>query len=63
MKKLDLLTALYGFVRSPAGRRLVEEVKRHVADPSSRWRLTEVVNRRRTGRQQPIVVDADPPDR
>lgn len=62
MRRLDVVAALYDFVRSPTGRRMVEELKRHAADPRSRRRLTEMVKRVRTGRRQPIVVDADPPD-
>lgn len=61
--KLDMVAAMYDFLRSPTGRRLVDEAKRHLADPGTRRRLTEAIRRQRMGRRQPIVVDADPPDR
>lgn len=63
MKKTDVVTELYDFVRSPTGRRLVGEVKRHIADPRHRRRQIERVRSLRRDRPEYIVVDADPPAR
>jgi hypothetical protein len=63
MKKVEMVRGFYTFVRSPTGRRIVDEVLRQAGDPQSRRYVVDLVRRLRTGHPQPIVVDADPPDR
>jgi hypothetical protein len=63
MRKVEMVRGIYTFVRSPAGQRIVEEVLRQVGDPQNRQYVVDLVRRLRTGRPQPTVVDADPPDR
>jgi hypothetical protein len=60
--KLGALGAVYSFLRSPAGRRVVAEVKRQAADPKNQQRAADLVDRIR-GRRPPTVVDADSPHR
>lgn len=62
LPKVGALGAAYTFLRSPAGRRLLDELKRQAADPENRRRAAELINRVR-GRGGPTVVDAEPPGR
>lgn len=61
MGKLGTLGAVYSFLRSPAGRRILDEVKRQAADPKNHKRAADLVDRVRSKDRKPIVVDADPP--
>lgn len=63
MKKVEMVRGIYTFVRSPTGQRIVDEVLRQAGDPQGRRYVVDLVRRLRTGHPQPIVVDADPPDR
>ncbi|WP_420119871.1 hypothetical protein [Nakamurella sp.] len=56
--KLGAAATVYSFLRSPAGQRLIEEVKRQAADPANRRRVADLLQRLRPG----DVVDgtADP---
>jgi hypothetical protein len=58
--KLGAVSAVYSFLRSPTGRRLLEEVKRQAADPKNRRRAAELVDRLRSNRRKPVVVDDVP---
>ncbi len=60
LPKLGALGAAYSFLRSPTGRRILDEVKRQAADPENRRRAADLVGRLRS-RGRPLVVDADPP--
>jgi hypothetical protein len=61
--KLGAVGAVYSFLRSPTGQRILEEVKRQAADPRNHRRAADLVDRLRSGKNKPIVVDADPPGR
>ena len=63
MRNVEMVRGIYTFVRSPTGQRIVKEVLLQAGDPHKRRYVVDLVRRLRTGRQQPIVVDADPPDR
>lgn len=63
MGKLGALGTVYTFLRSPAGRRILDELKRQAADPKNRQRAADLVDRLRSKAARPIVVDADPPPR
>ena len=63
VKKVEMVKAIYTFVRSPTGQRVLDEVLRQAGDPQNRRYVANLVRSLRTGRQQPVVVDADPPDR
>jgi len=47
--KLGAVATVYSFLRSPAGQRIVDEVKRQAADPENRRRVTDLVGRLRPG--------------
>ncbi len=61
--KLGAAGAVYSFLRSPTGQRILEEVKRQAADPKNRQRAADLVDRLRSGGRKPIVVDPDQPAR
>lgn len=61
--KLGAAGAVYSFLRSPAGQRILDEVKRQAADPKNRERAAALVERLRTSGRKPIVVDSDQPGR
>ena len=61
--KLGAVGTVYTFLRSPTGRRILDELKRQAADPRNRQRAADLVDRLRSKGAKPIVVDADPPDR
>ena len=63
MRKVAMVRGIHTFVRSPTGQRIVEEVLRQAGDSQNRRYVVELLRRLRTGRPQPTVVDADPPDR
>lgn len=47
--KLGAAATVYSFLRSPAGQRLVEEVKRQANDPANRRRVADLLQRLRPG--------------
>jgi hypothetical protein len=53
--KLGAVATVYSFLRSPAGQRIVDEVKRQAADPENRRRVTDLVGRLRPGSAKDAV--------
>lgn len=47
--KLGAAATVYSFLRSPAGQRIVDEVKRQVQNPENRRRAGEFIERLRAG--------------
>jgi hypothetical protein len=47
--KLGAAATVYSFLRSPAGQRLVDEVKRQASDPRNRRRVADLLDRLRPG--------------
>lgn len=50
--KLGAAATVYSFLRSPAGQRLIEEVKRQANDPENRRRVADLLQRLRSGDAQ-----------
>lgn len=47
--KLGAAATVYSFLRSPAGQRMIDEVKRQAQDPENRRRVADLVGRLRPG--------------
>src|SRR5690242_17670823 len=59
--KLGAAATIYSLLRSPAGQRVLDEVKRQAMDPENRRRAAEFVGRLRPGGASPEVgVDRSP---
>jgi hypothetical protein len=56
--KLGAVATVYSFMRSPAGQRVIDEVRRQAADPENRRRVADVIGRLRTGGARPAADEA-----
>lgn len=60
LTRLGALGTAYSFLSSPAGRRIMHEIRRQAADPRNHQRVADLIQKLRA--KDPVVVDADPPD-
>jgi hypothetical protein len=58
--KLGAAATVYSFVRSPAGQRVIDEVKRQAADPENRRRVADFLGRLRPGGARPAADESLP---